>query len=88
MLVTVIGGSGFIGRNIVRELAKQGHRVRVACRRPDLAGHVTTAGNIGQIALVQANIRFPESIVAAIQGADVVRASGCKAYSFFSNWGG
>jgi uncharacterized protein YbjT (DUF2867 family) len=72
MLVTVIGGSGFIGRNIVRELAKQGHRVRVACRRPDLAGHVTTAGNIGQIALVQANIRFPESIIAAIQGADVV----------------
>jgi uncharacterized protein YbjT (DUF2867 family) len=72
MLVTVIGGSGFVGRNVVRALAKSGARVRVACRRPDIAGFLLTAGNVGQIALVQANVRYPASIAAAIQGADVV----------------
>ncbi len=57
-LVTVFGGSGFVGRHIVRALAKRGYRIRVAVRRPDLAGHVLPAGNVGQIALVQANLRF------------------------------
>ncbi len=75
-LVTVFGGSGFIGRNIVGVLAKRGYRVRVACRRPDLAGHVFF-GVPGQIALVQANLRFPASVAAACEGAyAVVNATG------------
>ena len=76
-LVTVIGGSGFVGRNIVRNLAKRGYRIRVACRRPDLAGHVLPFGTPGQIALVQANVRFPQSVQAACEGAcAVVSATG------------
>lgn len=71
-LVTIIGGSGFIGRQLVRSLAKRGYRIRVACRRPDLAGHVIPLGTPGQIALVQANLRFPDSVAAACQGAYAV----------------
>jgi NADH dehydrogenase len=76
-LVTIIGGSGFVGRNIVRSLAKHGYRIRVACRRPDLAGHVLPLGTPGQIALVQANVRFPQSVEAACDGAyAVINATG------------
>ena len=76
-LVTVFGGSGFIGRQIVRSLAKRGYRIRVACRRPDLAGHVLPLGTPGQIALVQANLRYPASVAAACDGAyAVVNATG------------
>lgn len=71
-LVTVVGGSGFIGRHVVRALAKRGYRIRVACRRPDLAGHVQPLGNVGQIQPVQANIRAPWSIERAVDGADHV----------------
>ena len=71
-LVTVIGGSGFLGRHIVRALAKRGCRVRVACRRPDLAGHTQAAGNPGQVMPVQANLRYPASVAAACQGAFAV----------------
>jgi NADH dehydrogenase len=71
-LVTVIGGSGFVGRQVVRSLAKRGYRVRVACRRPDLAGHVLPLGTPGQIALVQANLRYPASVAAACEGAHAV----------------
>ncbi len=71
-LVTVFGGSGFIGRHLVRALAKDGWRVRVACRRPDLAGHLQPLGAVGQIHAVQANLRYRKSIAAAIQGADAV----------------
>jgi uncharacterized protein YbjT (DUF2867 family) len=67
-LITVIGGSGFIGRHIVRSLAKRGYRVRVACRRPDLAGHLITLGGPGQIVPMQANIRYPASLAAACAG--------------------
>ncbi len=75
-LVTVFGGSGFIGRHVVSSLAKRGYRVRVACRRPDLAGHVFF-GVPGQIAFVQANVRFPASLAAACEGAyAVVNATG------------
>jgi uncharacterized protein YbjT (DUF2867 family) len=75
-LVTVFGGSGFIGRHIVGSLAKRGYRVRVAVRRPDLAGHAFF-GIPGQIALVQANLRFPASVAAACEGAyAVVNATG------------
>ena len=76
-LITIIGGSGFIGRHLVRSLAKRGYRVRVACRRPDLAGDVLPYGVPGQIALVQANVRFPQSLAAACDGAfAVVNATG------------
>jgi uncharacterized protein YbjT (DUF2867 family) len=71
-LITIIGGSGFLGRHLVRSLAKRGYRVRVACRRPDLAGQVTTQGAPGQIVPVQANIRFPASVAAACEGAYAV----------------
>ena len=71
-LVTVIGGSGFVGRNIVRALAAQGYRVRSACRRPDLAGHLQPAGNVGQIQMVQANLRYPDSVNAVCQGSYAV----------------
>jgi uncharacterized protein YbjT (DUF2867 family) len=71
-LITVIGGSGFIGRHIVRSLAKRGYRVRVACRRPDLAGHVVPLGGPGQVVPIQANLRFPASVAAACDGAFAV----------------
>ncbi len=71
-LVTVIGGSGFLGRHIVRALARKNYRVRVAVRRPDLAGHLQPLGGVGQIHSVQANLRFPASVQAACEGADAV----------------
>jgi NADH dehydrogenase len=71
-LVTVFGGSGFVGRHVVRELARRGYRVRVACRRPDLAGHLQPLGNVGQIQAVQANLRVRWSVDRAVEGADHV----------------
>jgi NADH dehydrogenase len=71
-LVTVFGGSGFLGRHIVRLLAKEGYNIRVACRRPDLAGHLQPLGNVSQITAVQANLRYRDSIDRAVQGSDYV----------------
>ena len=71
-LVTVIGGSGFLGRHIVSALAKRGYRMRIAVRRPDLAGHLQPLGSVGQIMPVQANVRFPASLAAACQDAHAV----------------
>lgn len=71
-LVTIFGGSGFVGRYVVRELVNRGYRVRVAVRRPDLAGFLQPIGNVGQIQLVQANLRYRKSIDAAVKGSDVV----------------
>ncbi|MEI8144236.1 MAG: complex I NDUFA9 subunit family protein [Alphaproteobacteria bacterium] len=71
-LVTVYGGSGFVGRHIVRALAKRGFRIRVAVRRPDLAGHLQPLGAVGQIHAVQANLRYPDSVRAAAEGAEAV----------------
>ncbi|MCX5494875.1 complex I NDUFA9 subunit family protein [Kaistia dalseonensis] len=71
-LVTVFGGSGFVGRHAVRALAKRGWRVRVAVRRPDLAGHVQPLGAVGQIMPVQANLRYRWSVDRAVEGADAV----------------
>ncbi|MGD9656069.1 MAG: complex I NDUFA9 subunit family protein [Methylocystis sp.] len=68
-VVTVFGGSGFVGRHVVRALARDGWRVRVACRRPDLAFYLQPLGRVGQVMAVQANVRHPESIAAALQGA-------------------
>ena len=58
-LITIIGGSGFVGRHVVQALAKRGYRMRVAVRRPDLAGYVQPLGTPGQIMPVQANVRYP-----------------------------
>jgi uncharacterized protein YbjT (DUF2867 family) len=71
-LVTVFGGSGFVGRHVVRALANRGYRIRVAVRRPELTGHLQPLGRVGQIHAVQANVRFPQSAEAAARGADVV----------------
>jgi uncharacterized protein YbjT (DUF2867 family) len=71
-LVTVLGGSGFVGRHVVRALARRGYRVRAAVRRPDLAGHLQPMGVAGQIHAVQANLRYPASLTAAVAGAEAV----------------
>jgi uncharacterized protein YbjT (DUF2867 family) len=81
-LATVFGGSGFLGRHIVRALVHQGWRIRVAVRRPDLATFLQPIGGVGQIQPVQANLRFPDSIAAALEGASAaVNATGVKAES-------
>ncbi|MDC9831875.1 complex I NDUFA9 subunit family protein [Rhizobium binxianense] len=71
-LVTVFGGSGFVGRHVVRALAKRGYNIRVAVRRPDLAGFLQPLGNVGQISFVQANLRYRNSIDRAVDGASHV----------------
>ena len=71
-LITIFGGTGFVGRHIVRRLAKRGWRLRIATRRPNEALQLKTNGVPGQIELVQANIRDDESVAAALQGADAV----------------
>lgn len=71
-LVTVFGGSGFVGRHVVRELANRGWRVRQACRRPDLAFFLQPLGRVGQVVAIQANVRDARSVAAAVQGADAV----------------
>ncbi|MBU3888915.1 complex I NDUFA9 subunit family protein [Methylosinus sporium] len=71
-IVTVFGGSGFIGRHVVAALARDGWRVRVACRRPDLAFFLQPLGKVGQIFPVQANLRNPASVAAAVRGAEAV----------------
>jgi len=70
-LVTIFGGSGFLGRNVVRALAKRGYRIRVAVRRPELAGHLQPLGRVGQIHPVQANVRFPASVEAAMRDSHI-----------------
>jgi NADH dehydrogenase len=70
-LVTVFGGSGFLGRHVVRALAHRGYRIRVAVRRPELTGFLRPMGRVGQINAVQANLRFPQSIAVALRDADI-----------------
>ncbi|MGJ5048030.1 complex I NDUFA9 subunit family protein [Bradyrhizobium oligotrophicum] len=70
-LVTVFGGSGFVGRNVVRALAKRDYRIRVAVRRPELAGHLQPLGRVGQIHAVQANLRYPDSVASAMRDSHV-----------------
>jgi NADH dehydrogenase len=71
-IVTVFGGSGFIGRQVVRKLAKRGWRIRVGTRRPDLAFDLQPSGRVGQIHAVQANLRNPASVARALRGAEAV----------------
>ena len=68
-LITVFGGSGFLGSQVARALARQGLRVRVAVRQPNLAHTMRMLGDVGQIEVVQANIRNDASIRRALAGA-------------------
>lgn len=71
-IVTIFGGSGFVGRYIARRMAKEGWRVRVAVRRPNEAIFVRTYGDVGQVEPIQANIRDEESTRRAVEGATAV----------------
>ena len=71
-LITVFGGSGFLGRYVVRNLCRAGYRVRVAVRKPHLAGDQRLAGDVGQVQIVQANVRNRPSIQRALEGASGV----------------
>ena len=71
-LVTIFGGSGFVGKHVVRALVKQGWRVRVAVRRPHTANDLRVIGNVGQVQLVQANVRFKNSVERAVEGSDAM----------------
>ena len=75
-LVTVYGGSGFVGRYVVQRLARQGWRVRVAVRRPNEAMFVKPYGVVGQVEPVFCNIRDDGSVRSVMEGADAV-AHGC-----------
>ena len=70
-LVTVFGGSGFLGRSVVRALCKRDYRIRVAVRRPELTGYLQPLGRVGQIHAVQANLRYPASVEAAMRDSQV-----------------
>ena len=72
ILVTIFGGDGFVGTQIVQLLARKGYRIRVGVRRPDLAGHLRPLGGVGQIAPIQANVRNAESVRRAVSGAHIV----------------
>ena len=71
-MITVFGASGFIGRYVVRELAKAGYRVRAATRRPHLAHELKPMGVVGQVQLMQANLRNEDSVRRAVDGAHAV----------------
>ena len=71
-LVTIFGGSGFVGKTLVQHLAKAGYRIRVAVRRPNNALDVKPLGDLGQVQIAQANVRNKASVEAAVKGADYV----------------
>lgn len=71
-LVTIYGGSGFVGRQIARLMAREGWRVRVACRRPNEALFVKPYGAVGQVEPIFCNVRDDASVAAAMAGADAV----------------
>src|SRR6202051_3955906 len=70
-LVTVFGGSGFLGRSVVRALCKRDYRIRVAVRRPELAGHLQPLGKGGPVNAVKANLRYPDSGAPAMRDSHV-----------------
>ena len=71
-IVTIFGGTGFLGRHIVQRLAQEGYGIRVATRRPELAGFLRPCGDVGQVVPVQANVRNEDSVKRAVAGADAV----------------
>lgn len=71
-LVTVFGASGFLGRYVVRALTARGWRVRAAVRNPHTSHELKVVGDVGQVQLMQANLRFPQSVARAVEGSDAV----------------
>jgi uncharacterized protein YbjT (DUF2867 family) len=71
-LITVFGGTGFLGRHTVRALARAGFRVRVAVRYPNQGFFLPPMGHVGQIALVKCNVREADQVAAAVHGAEAV----------------
>jgi uncharacterized protein YbjT (DUF2867 family) len=71
-LITVFGGTGFLGRHTVRALARAGYRVRVAVRHPNRGFFLLPMGHVGQIGLVKCNVRNKDQVAAAIHGASGV----------------
>ncbi|MBL0922893.1 MAG: complex I NDUFA9 subunit family protein [Sphingomonadaceae bacterium] len=71
-LITVFGGSGFVGRYVAQALLATGARVRIACRNPAGAMHIKPLGNLGQVQLMAADVRKPSSVARAVQDADAV----------------
>jgi uncharacterized protein YbjT (DUF2867 family) len=70
LLVTVFGGSGFLGRYTVRAFARAGHRIRVAVRKPHLANFLLPMAHVGQIQVVHADVSNSDSVARALRGAD------------------
>ena len=68
-LVTVFGGSGFLGRHAVRALARAGHRIRVAVRHPNLANYLLPMGHVGQIQIAKTDVRNDDAVASALRGA-------------------
>jgi len=71
-LVTVFGGSGFLGKHVVRALVAKGYRVRVPMRRPHTGMDLKVIGGVGQVQLMQANLRYEDSVARAVEGSDAV----------------
>lgn len=71
-IVTIVGGSGFLGRYVVRRLARAGWRIRVVVRNPDAAAPLKTAGDVGQISIVTGNIAKPETLAQSVEGSAAV----------------
>jgi len=69
-LVVLIGGSGFFGTHVAQELLRRGARLRIACRHPERAFRLKPLGNLGQIQFARADVTRPDSIRAAMAGAD------------------
>ncbi|UUP17753.1 complex I NDUFA9 subunit family protein [Nitratireductor thuwali] len=93
-LVTVFGGSGFVGTHVVQALTRRGYRVRVACRRPNKAIHLQVLGNMGQVHAIQANLRNRASVDRAVDGADhvinlvgILHESGRQRFDAVQNFG-
>lgn len=71
-LITIFGGGGFLGRYVAQTLLSQGARIRVACRNAQSANHIKPLGNLGQVQLMEADIRKPASVARAVADADAV----------------
>jgi NADH dehydrogenase len=71
-VITIFGGSGFIGRHVVRRLAKQGWIIRVAVRDPERAKFLRPLGDVGQITPLAVPLQDPATVAAAVAGADAV----------------
>jgi uncharacterized protein YbjT (DUF2867 family) len=71
-VVTVLGGSGFVGRHLAQELLARGARLRIASRNPEKAYRVKPLGNLGQVAFTRVDVTRPETLGAALAGTDAV----------------